>query len=136
MKSTICQFFHVLICFFICFINCSSLYLFFFFTAFLRVSALFDRGQRQGNCFFDCFRCCHIFTLPYIFAVTIMSCTRIYLAVAFLYLATVQLPFSAANNQVSSHLNRGIFSFSYFEFLFFVCVPPCVVLASHDTINV
>ncbi|XP_046651245.1 A disintegrin and metalloproteinase with thrombospondin motifs 18-like isoform X2 [Daphnia pulicaria] len=29
-----------------------------------------------------------------------MSYTRIYLAVAFLYLATVQLPFSAANNQV------------------------------------
>lgn len=29
-----------------------------------------------------------------------MSYTRIYLAVAFLYLATVQLPFTAANNQV------------------------------------
>jgi hypothetical protein len=42
-----------------------------------------------------------IFTPPY--PVRIMSYTRIYLAVAFLYLATVQLPFSAANNQVSSH---------------------------------
>ncbi|EFX89862.1 hypothetical protein DAPPUDRAFT_219910 [Daphnia pulex] len=40
-----------------------------------------------------------IFTPPY--PVRIMSYTRIYLAVAFLYLATVQLPFSAANNQIT-----------------------------------
>ncbi|KAK4022965.1 hypothetical protein OUZ56_008407 [Daphnia magna] len=34
-----------------------------------------------------------------------MSYTRIYLAVAVLYLATVQLPFTAANNQVALTLS-------------------------------
>lgn len=39
--------------------------------------------------------------LPWIPLEEMMPCIRIYLAVAFLYLATAHVPFSAANNQVS-----------------------------------
>lgn len=93
------DFFTFLICFFIC-----SIILFFFvnFLAFLRQPfVLFFEDNPRA--LFSTFPTAAAIFNPLQHLVWIMSYTRIYLAVAFLYLATVQLPFTAANNQVSSN---------------------------------